>query len=253
MIRLASIAELSSSPMSDATFTYESISEILREAGRFTLLEKIQSAGAPLEIAHRYFDLHKDAYQKRWRHRPQRARWPRRASDFCITQAAADESAGAATTAKSPKAWPTTVARHSPGRAGAKRSCADRRANAGWVTKLPNPTFGLAVELQKPPDKVLGKWAHWLLGAHLLAAAEPRAALAEFEQAIPPDVSDPDRGLFEGYALLARCMLDEAGAEEKWDKLLGAMKENGNDEAIFAREQLRTAKRYFDSQTPPDA
>lgn len=96
----------------------------------------------------------------------------------------------------------------------------------------------LAVELRKPADRV--RDAHWLMGAHHLAANEPAAALDEFRRADPGA-----HALFHGYALLAQIVLGSTEAQHQFDKHLAAMPGESEDERTFCRSQLATAHHVF--------
>lgn len=96
----------------------------------------------------------------------------------------------------------------------------------------------LAVELGKPEERVQD--AHWLLGAHLIAAGDAAGALEEFRQCSPET-----RPLFAGYELLARILLREEGADREFDELLTAMRDRGDKDSKFSEAQLATARRVF--------
>jgi hypothetical protein len=82
--------------------------------------------------------------------------------------------------------------------------------------------------------------AHWLLGAHLLAAGDAEGALAEFEQCNPVS-----RALFAGYVTLAEVVLGRAGAQRTFDDVLDMIEARGGDDAALNRSQLATAHRVF--------
>lgn len=101
----------------------------------------------------------------------------------------------------------------------------------------------LALELNKPVDRV--EDAHWLLGAHLLAAHLPEAALEEFEACSPAT-----RPLFAGYSLLAQAIIGVPDAQRRFDDLLSSINGDQGGGSDPGARQLATAHRVFIARSP---
>ncbi len=128
------------------------------------------------------------------------------------------------------------------GRSGAG---ADRRANAAGSRSCqiqPWPGGGTA--------KAARQGARGPLAAGGTSARQRSRAAAASKNGDSAGCCDPDRGLFR-VCRSWRCMLDEAGAEEKVGPTVGS--DEGKMEMMgrqdLRAEQLRATKRYFDSQT----
>jgi tetratricopeptide (TPR) repeat protein len=99
----------------------------------------------------------------------------------------------------------------------------------------------LAHELEKGPDKL--SYAHWLLGAQLLAAGEYPRALESFEQAKKKAQEAKDSAgatMCEGYAGMTLVLEGRRRAEgrKQLDAAVKALRENGSDDAVFYADQL---------------
>ncbi|TAK14155.1 MAG: hypothetical protein EPO32_02780 [Anaerolineae bacterium] len=100
-------------------------------------------------------------------------------------------------------------------------------------------------EILEKGDLPLGR-AHWLIGAHHLAAGEHAPALDAFARAVDHTrrAGEPaEAQLSEGYHALAEGLLNGGTAGDRWDAILGelAKAENGG----FFIQQLETARRVF--------
>jgi hypothetical protein len=106
----------------------------------------------------------------------------------------------------------------------------------------------LAVELERPAEPMAN--AHWLLGAHLLAARQYDAAIAEFtktaEKFGEADKADA-RLMGLGYAALAGKLKQpgDAAAAESLKSAIQSLLDLGTGDAKFYAEQLRTAEDVF--------
>jgi hypothetical protein len=103
----------------------------------------------------------------------------------------------------------------------------------------------LGVELKRGPEP-MGN-AHWLVGAHELAASEFVAAAeafdrsaVEFERAEKADFS----GMAKGYAALARHLGGEKPASE-YQAAIKVLEDLKTEDAKFFVEQIRTAEKVF--------
>jgi hypothetical protein len=102
----------------------------------------------------------------------------------------------------------------------------------------------LAIELNKPPLGMSS--AHWLIGAHALAARDAKAAADAFNQAFvlaPPEM----RPMHTGYVAIARLMEDGEDESSLRDlvALFSSLDAEGTEDSKFAASQLRTAARVF--------
>jgi hypothetical protein len=106
----------------------------------------------------------------------------------------------------------------------------------------------LGVELGRPAEPIGN--AHWLLGAHLLAAKDHdraveqfSAASAKFKEAAKPAAER----MAEAYGALAERLRapSDAGRKDALAKRLAALEAVGGDDAKFFAEQVRTADRAF--------
>jgi hypothetical protein len=106
----------------------------------------------------------------------------------------------------------------------------------------------LTRELQLGPGPIAN--ATWLIGALKLAAGEPVAALAEFQEArrLADVAGKADLALMAaGYGGLARKTAPETASQgaEELDLALARLRESGSQEAKFFADQIVTAEKIF--------
>jgi hypothetical protein len=95
----------------------------------------------------------------------------------------------------------------------------------------------LAIELNRPPAKVAN--AHWIVGAHALAAAELDRAASAFAQYKTTATDDISREVSDGYAAIAR------GDDESFDRAIASLKAMNTEDSKSYVEQLTTARRVL--------
>jgi hypothetical protein len=220
---------------------YETLVTLAREVDPFAMAEHLQALGSPREVAEAYDQLLRDAY---WSHKDiaMVVALATAGIYYCFAHArlAADDAARRdfKSTAKvlaynlGSFTWPGW---DEPG----VTICAmdQRRGLEGARLNL-----RLAVELQKPFEKICG--GAWLLGAHLLAVGELEEALFYFHYSVP-ETDHAEYGLYQGYVLLGEMVAGREGAYERLETHLDELTRMGGEAAIFARDQLRTARRVF--------
>lgn len=117
---------------------------------------------------------------------------------------------------------------------------------AGYDAALLN--LRLARELKRDAE-VLGN-AHWLVGAHHLAANRHADAIAEFDKA-SVEFTKVDKTDYQwmaaGYAALAQKLtpIAPADAKQKYEAALAALKSRNTEDAKFFAEQIITAAEVF--------
>jgi tetratricopeptide (TPR) repeat protein len=92
--------------------------------------------------------------------------------------------------------------------------------------------------------------AHWLVGAHHIAAGHPEAALASLEEAARAFASAGDRlseMMARGYCALARklCPETQAAAQAELDQVLQHLGQEGSKAATFYQRQIAVADRIL--------
>jgi hypothetical protein len=226
------------------------IRELLRTTDTFAAIEHVQRDGTPLEIAARYQSLVGDLYWKA-HDLPAVVAIGHGGINYCLSQSLVAGTPAEATqklrsTAKALAynigsftwpGWEEPGIHPGPADLAAGRDCA----------KL---NLRLAVELAKPPDRV--SMAHWLVGAHALAAADFDNAVAEFRTA--QDVlpaTDPACQRLEpcnmGYLSIAQLCKnpDDSEASARLDEVVGRLKARSDEDASEYLKQLETARRCF--------
>lgn len=212
---------------------------ILQGSETFGALQEIQSRGTPAEIAQRYDALVRDIY---WKARDIGALIAIASGGihYCLTKM--DESSEAEVRdllgGFAKKLAFNLASFLWPGWDESGVSLTQRDVAVGLNAARLN--LRLAKELNKPPDRV--EDAHWLLGAHLLAADDAAAAVEEFEQCSPDT-----RPLFRGYLLMAQALLGTSGAQQQFNELLEAMSHGRDEDDQPNANQLATAFRVFTS------
>jgi tetratricopeptide (TPR) repeat protein len=88
--------------------------------------------------------------------------------------------------------------------------------------------------------------AHWLVGAHHIAAGRPEAALASLDEAARAFASAGDRPsemMARGYCALARklCLETRAAALAELDQVLQRLGQEGSKAATFYQRQIAVA------------
>lgn len=220
------------------------IRDLLRAGDSFAAIEHIQRHGNPLEIAARYQALVPELYWKA-RDLPAVVAIGRAGILYCLGQSL---TAGA-----------------SPEDVEKLRSIAKELAYnvasftwPGWEEPGIYPTpdeialgrdcaklnLRLAIELKKPPERV--SMAHWLIGAHALAADDHETAEKEFQLAL--DVSPAtDAAINMGYLAIARLCRNpsDAAARTSFDGIIAQLKSRTDEDAKDYLAQLLTARRHF--------
>jgi hypothetical protein len=104
--------------------------------------------------------------------------------------------------------------------------------------------------------------AHWLVGAHHIAARRPEAALAALDKASRAFASAGDRPsemMARGYCALARklCLETQAAAQAELDQVLQCLGHEGSEAATFYQRQIAVADQILcagpERRCPPRA
>jgi hypothetical protein len=224
------------------------VRQLLRSGDSFAAIERIHRTASPMEIAGRYRSLVSDLYWKA-HDLPAVVLVGRAGILHCLGRSLAESS-------------PLEPA-------DALRSLAKGLAYdigsftwPGWEEPGINPTpeelaFGrdcarlnlrLAIELKKPPDRL--SMAHWLLGAHALAAGDADEALGAFETArdvLPAtDAASEAMALLNfGYITVARLRKGAAGAGKSFDQTISRLEARNDDDARQYIAQLKAARRLY--------
>jgi hypothetical protein len=226
------------------------IQELLRAGDSFTAIEHIQREGTPSEIAARYQTLVKDLYWK--------------AHDLAavvvIGRAGIFYCLGQLLTAEVPGEPAQKIG-------DAAKEMAFNLASfcwPGWEEPGINPSdeelaFGrdcarlnlrLAIQLKRPPRGV--SMAHWLIGAHALAARDFDLAAKEFERAqevLPP--TDPAANEMEpcnlGYLAVAQLCKNasDSAAQARFEQIIARLRNQQDEAAQEYLSQLIRARRIF--------
>lgn len=198
---------------------------------------RIESKGAPDEVAWRYDEAVREVYWKA-KDLPAAVTIGRAGIQYCLGRV--NESSAPAQRdffGTRAKALAFNVASFSwPGWAEPGIAPTAEDLAAGMQAARLN--LRLAEELSKPTDRV--EDAHWLVGAHLLAVGDAAAALEQFRQASPET-----RPLYAGYVLLAEVVLGRSGADGKFEDLVGGMRASRHEEMQSYASQLETARGVF--------
>ncbi len=222
---------------------------ILRESDSFKACEFVNSLGDSSVVAQRYSDLLRDFY---WQQRdvPRMVMFGRAGIQYCLRQAAAcakDEPDKAKKLLGAAKAIAYNLAANTwPGWKDEEITLTASDLAAGLDAARLN--LRLANELGREGE-VLGN-AHWVLGAHYLAAEEGPQALEafaaaadKFRQAKKPAHATMAVG-YQGIANMTRPPTRDEG-QKQFDESLAALKEMDTDEAKFFAEQLETAAKVL--------
>jgi hypothetical protein len=228
-----------------ASPTYESFIAHARQSNIYSAIMQLQSAGTPTQGAEAFRVLQLDAYWKQ-KDLPACVALSHAGILFCLTHAqlAADAalqiqfrvSAKGLAYNLGSFTWPGW---DEPGIALTPELVA-----LGLQAARLN--LQLALELHKPADKM--RHAHWLVGAHLLAAPHAghlEEALSHFAQALPPPPADDFFKLARGYVLLADCLLGKAEAETSWSTHIAELQQRSDEGAQSTCTQLLSAHRVF--------
>jgi hypothetical protein len=226
------------------------IQQLIRSGDSFAAVEQLQRHGSPLEIGARYHALLRDLYWKE-KDLPAMVIIGRAGILFCLTQ-----SHATGLTAQDAEQLRST----------AKGLAYDIGSFTwpGWEEPGINPTpdeiaFGhdcarlnlrLAIELKKPLSRV--SMAHWLLGAHELAAHAFQSAIKQFQlaQEVLPATSPESKAnepLNTGYLMIARLSANSSDTEarSKFDEIIASLSTRSDEEARDFSTQLATAHRHF--------
>ncbi len=222
---------------------------IVRDGDSFQACDYVHSLGTPLVVAQRYSDLLQDLY---WQQHdvPHAVIFGRAGIRYCLEQAARSAKEDPATAAKL-KSAAKTMAYHLavntwPGWNDEHVKLTASDMAAGFDSARLN--LRLATELGRN-DETLGN-AHWLLGAHHLAAERHQAALDEFSTAAtkfrlakkPAHVA-----MANGYAGIVHLTQQPTREDGRLqlDKAVAALDALNSDEARSFLDQLETAAKVF--------
>jgi hypothetical protein len=234
--------------------TVDEIRGLIHQVDSFAAIERIQRAGTPAEIAARYAALVSELYWKA-HDLPAVVAIGRAGIIYCLNESAAPGLAADAidslrTTAKGLAydlgsfTWPGW---EEPGIS----PTADDLALGRDCAKL---NLRLALELKKPPARL--SMAHWLIGAHALAAGDFECAEQQFQtaQQVLPN-TDPAAKELEpcnlGYLAIARLgknspdSAEHAAAEADFQQITGQLAARKDEDAEVYLSQLLSARRLF--------
>jgi hypothetical protein len=224
----------------------DEIRSILAAGDSFAVIEQIQRAGTPTEIAATYQSLLSKLYWKA-HDLPAVVAVGRAGILYCLGQSLVEGAS------------PESIDQF---RSIAKGLAYDVGSFTwpGWEEPGINPTsadlsFGmecarlnlrLAIELKKPPDRL--SMAHWLVGAHALAARDSELALQQFRLAV--GVLPGDSGmttLNAGYLAIARLCknCDDLSARQSLEEILNHLHADSSEDARTFRSQIVSAQRLF--------
>jgi hypothetical protein len=216
--------------------------DLLRTAGSFAAIERLQRDASPLEIAARYQNLVNELYWKA-HDLPAVISMGRAGILFCLAQPASAESETLRSIAKAIAfnvgsfTWP------------------------GWEEPGISPTAGeiafgmdcarlnlrLAIELNKPAKALAN--AHWLIGAHALAAGDANSATQAFQLAHDVvDASERTAQLLNlGYRAVAELSAQpgDSDALQRLDAITAELRDRGDDDSKMFLTQIQTARRLF--------
>ena len=225
------------------------IQAILRAGDSFAALEHIQRQGTPVEIAARYASLVLDLYWKA-HDLPAVVAIGRGGIIYCLSQSIAEGSSSAADELRDVAkrlaynvgsftwpGWEEPGIDPTPGDQAFGRDCA--RLN-----------FRLAIELKRPPKGL--SMAHWLSGAHALAAGDFEQAEQEFQRAqdVFPTADADAKALAPcnlGYLAVARLCKNpgDAAAAASFEAITAQLRTQATDDAQTYLSQLLSARRLF--------
>jgi hypothetical protein len=227
----------------------EQLREILAEQDTFAAAEFLEAQGAPVEIGQRYHAVMRDLY---WTHRdlPAVLVAARAGILHCLRASRAegaerDRLRGLAKTLAydlASFAWPGWD------EPGIQPTAPEE--SAGFDAARLN--LRLAVELGRGPEPVMN--AHWVVGAHQLAAGEFGEAILAFGRAAAAGrhAENPaGEKMAAGYAALARLLDRQPEAEAELRACLEAL-ETEKDGPFFS-EQIQVARRVFAVRFPRPA
>jgi hypothetical protein len=102
--------------------------------------------------------------------------------------------------------------------------------------------YRLALELNRPADKVA--MAHWMVGAHALAAGEHDEALRQFTMYREKATDDANRYLADGYAAITTLAARRDGATA-YEQAIARLNALESQDGKFFAQQLQTARKVF--------
>ena len=107
----------------------------------------------------------------------------------------------------------------------------------------------LAIEMEYPPLKLSN--AHWIIGAHELAARDFGSALKTFEAALKyaeAAASSNQALMVKGYIALTQLLAGGPLGAHAFAGSLAALRSAGNDDCQFFAQQLETARKVFEQK-----
>jgi hypothetical protein len=223
------------------------VQALLRDGDSFAVFELIQRQGTPIEIADRYQSLIKDLYWKA-HDLPAVVIIGRAGIMYCLSQSSAAEvsSESVEKLRSAAKAlaynagsfiWPGW---EEPG-------ISPRPEDLAFARDCAQLNLRLAVELGKPPTAVSA--AHWLIGAHALAARDFELAEREFQRAqdVLPIGDETEKAMNGGYLAVARLAKNasDASAQAGFEHIASMLRAHEDKEAQGYLSQLLSARRLF--------
>jgi hypothetical protein len=205
----------------------------------------IETTGDPVAVASAYNDFAQALYRqnKDVQHMIEAGR---RGIKFALDHAARIESGDPATAAKLREVAKTISfnvgANTWPGWGDDGIEISPDQREAGVEAAM--LALRLVNELNLGPRRI--GTAHWLVGAHHIAARCPEAALASLDEAARAFASAGDRPsemMARGYAALARklCLATRAAAVAELDQVLQRLGQEGSKAATFYQRQIAVA------------
>jgi hypothetical protein len=230
----------------DDGWSLEAVREALAREDSFALILRQDACGDRGAAAERYDRLVRELY---WQAKdlPAVVFLARAGIQFCLVRAAeaaetdpdlADRLRGAAKTLAYNLGSFTWLGWDEPGVEISRTDLA-----AGYDAARLN--LRLAVELERGPGRLSA--AHWLMGAHHLAAGEHDSAAAAFERGAGSCPEDEGRRMGLGYAALARLAArpaDDATLQE-FEETMAALRALETEDSKFFAEQIEAARRLF--------
>jgi len=225
------------------------IVKLAREQDTFAAIDAIETNGAPIEVAKAYAQLVQDLYYKQ-KDAPLMLKIGRCGVHFCLREAARVEVDNAELALKlrgaakmmsfnlSVNCWP----------AWEDEGIVLTPAETDSGRDLARLHLRLANELKRPPDKVAS--AHWLLGAHQLAAGKPEDAIASFAKAaaLYGEAKQADgQCMAQGYTGIAKLTVpatSDAGRREL-DAAIAELRKIDTEDARFYADQLNRVAKFF--------
>lgn len=228
------------------------LTEIVRlcEAeGSLQAIALIQSQGDPATVADAYAQLVPDLYYKQ-KDAPLMLMIGRAGVQYCLDEARRcekDDAELAATLRGTAKAMAFNLSVNCwPAWEDEGITLTDSDVRNGY--DLARLNLRLAIELKRDAAKRAN--AHWLLGAHQLAAQESTAAIGSFQKAAElfQQAKQPDgEQMALGYTVIAKLTTEEekADGERELKAAVEKLREIDTDDSRFYADQLESVAKFF--------